>query len=359
MNPIAKQQPRKFNLLVGTYTNTCPSIGIYVYEFDSDSGELKLKNNCHQSINPSYLSVSSDTKFVYAVNENETESTVSSFTYNTKSGRLSLLNKNDSVGSSPCYLINDEQNIIVANYLGGCITVFKKVSNGSISKVQQVIQHEGKGIHKNRQDKAHAHMVYFSPDKKFVLCNDLGIDKVFIYAYDPTSKDEILTLKETIDVKAGSGPRHSVFGKNGKFMYLIHELDETLTTFSYDQTGSLKLIRETNITPENHKKANSAAAIKISPDGNFLYTTDRGEANLISTFKILTDGSLELLEQVATQGENPRDFAIDPLGNYLLIANQDTDNITVFKRNKITGKITYINQSIEICTPACLCFTAL
>jgi 6-phosphogluconolactonase len=359
MNAADQQSLTKFNLLVGTYTNTCESEGIYVYEFDANSGELKLKNNSQKSINPSYLSVSADNKFVYAVNENETESTISSFAFNSGSGSLTLLNKKDAVGASPCYLINDDQNIIVANYLGGSITVFKKMPNGSISKVQQLIQHEGKGINETRQDKAHVHMVYFSPDKKFLLCNDLGMDKVFVYTYNPNSENEILTLKEAIDVKAGSGPRHSVFGKNGKFLYLIHELDGTLTTFSYDKNGELKFLNETNITPENNEPANSSAAVKISPDGDFLYTTDRGEANLISTYKILQNGHLELVEQLSTQGENPRDFEIDPLGNYLLIANQDTNTITVFKRDKTTGKLTYTNQKIEICAPACLHFTAL
>lgn len=357
MNSTNQQSLTKFNLLVGTYTNTCASKGIYVYEFDTNSGELKLKNNTQKSINPSYISVSEDNKFVYAVNENETESTISSFAFNSESGSLTLVNKKDAIGASPCYLINDDQNIIVANYLGGNITVFKKMPNGGISQIQQLIQHEGKGINKTRQDKAHVHMVYFSPDKKFLLCNDLGMDKVFIYKYNPNSEDEILALKETIDVKSGSGPRHSIFGKNGKLMYLIHELDETLTTFTYDENGQLNFLSETNITPENDQPANSAAAIKISPDGDFLYTTDRG-ANLISTYKILQNGHLELVEQLSTQGENPRDFAIDPLGNYLLIGNQDTNTITIFKRDKTTGKLTYTNQKIEICAPACLYFTA-
>lgn len=358
MNTADQQSLTKFNLLVGTYTNTCESEGIYIYEFDANSGALKLKNNSQKSINPSYLSVSADNKFIYAVNENETESTISSFAFNSASGSLTLLNKKDAIGASPCYLINDDQNIIVANYLGGSITVFKKMPNGSISQVKQVIQHEGKGINETRQDKAHVHMVYFSPDKKFLLCNDLGMDKVFIYIYDPNAEEEILTLKETIDVKAGSGPRHSVFGKNGKFLYLIHELDEILTAFSYEENGQLNFLSQTNITPENDEPANSSAAIKISPDGDFLYTTDRGKANLISTYKILQNGYLELVEQLSTEGENPRDFAIDPLGNYLLIANQDTNTITFFKRDKTTGKLTYTSKKIEICAPACLHFTA-
>jgi 6-phosphogluconolactonase len=359
MDSTVRQDENKFNLLVGTYTNTCESEGIYVYEFDAISGEFKLKNNSKNIINPSYLSVSADNKFVYAVNENDSESTVSSFAYNAKSGKLTFLNKNDSIGAAPCYLINDHQNVIVANYAGGSIAVFKKMPNGSISNVQQLIQHEGKGVNESRQEKAHVHMVYFSPDKKFVLCNDLGLDKVFVYKYEPDSESEILILKETIDVKAGSGPRHSIFDNSGKFLYLIHELDETLTTFSYNEKGSLKLINQTNITPENCKEANSAAAIKNSPDGNFLYVTDRGGANLISIYKILENGNLKLIDQASTLGENPRDLAIDPLGNYLLIGHEDTHNITIFKRDKLTGKLTDTNQKIEICSPVCLNFTEL
>lgn len=354
----AKAQ-NKFNLLVGTYTNTCQSNGIYVYEFDANSGEFKLKSSSENVVSPSYLSVSADNKFIYAVNENGTQSTVSAFGYDSASGKINFLNKNDALGADPCHLINDDKNVIVANYSGGNIVVYKKNTDGSISEVQQLIQHEGKGPNAARQEKAHVHMVVFSPDKKFVLSNDLGLDKVFIYKYNPASKNEILTLKGSVDVKPGSGPRHLTFSKDGKFVYLVQELDGTLTTFSYDKAGSLKVIAETSILPKGFKGGTGAAAIKISPDGNFLYVSDRVDANAISVYKILKNGSIELVEQQSTLGKGPRDFSIDPTGNYLLVGHQYTNDIVIFKRDIATGKITDTGKRIQLCSPVGLVFTKI
>jgi len=349
----------KFNLLVGTYTNTCESDGIYVYEFDAVSGEFKLKSSSEKVLSPSYLSVSADNKFIYAVNENGTQSTVSAFSYDSKSGKIKLINKNDALGADPCHLINDSKNIITANYSGGNIAVFKKNADGSITEGQQLIQHEGKGPNEARQEKAHVHMVAFSPDKKFVLANDLGLDKVFIYKYNPGAAHEILTLKGSVDVKKGSGPRHLTFSKDGKFVYLIQELDATLTTFSFDTTGNLKLLSEKSILAKGFTGGTGAAAIKISPDGKFLYVTDRVDANNITVYKILKNGGLELVEQVETLGKGPRDFAIDPTGNYLLVGNQHTNEISIFKRDKATGKLKKTGKKIELCSPVGLVFTKI
>lgn len=354
----AKAQ-NKFNLLVGTYTNTCQSNGIYVYEFNADSGDFKLKNSSENVLSPSYVSVSADNKFVYAVNENGTQSTVSAFGYDAPTGKLTFLNNHDALGADPCHLINDANNVIVANYSGGNIVVFKKKADGSITEVQQLIQHEGKGPNAARQEKAHVHQVVFSPDKKFVLSNDLGLDKVYIYKYNPSSKNEILTIKGSVDVKPGSGPRHLTFSKDGKFVYLVQELDGTLTTFSYDKTGSLKQIAETSILPKDFKGGTGAAAIKISPDGNFLYLSDRVDANAISVYKIQKNGSLELVEQQSTLGKGPRDFSIDPTGNYLLVGHQYTNEIVIFKRDKNTGKLTDTGKRIELCSPVGLVFTKI
>lgn len=349
----------KFNLLVGTYTNTCKSNGIYVYEFDAATGNFKEKNSSENVISPSYLSVSADNKFVYAVNENGTQSAVSAFGYNAASGKLKFLNTNAALGADPCHLINDDKNVIVANYSGGNIVVFKKNANGSITQVQQLIQHEGKGPNVARQEKAHVHMVAFTPDKKFVLSNDLGLDKVFIYKYNPNSKNEMLTLKGTVDVKPGSGPRHLTFSKDGKFVYLVQELDGTLTTLSYDKTGNLKVVSEISILPKGFTGGTGAAAIKTSPDGNFLYVSDRVDANSISVYKIQKTGALELVEQQSTLGKGPRDFAIDPTGKYLLVGHQYTNDIVIFKRDIKTGKLSDTGKRIELCSPVGLVFTKI
>ncbi|BFM44415.1 lactonase family protein [Flavobacterium sp. CFS9] len=353
------QAQNKFNLLVGTYTNTCQSNGIYVYDFNADSGDFKLKSSSESVVSPSYLSVSADNKFVYAVNENGTHSTVSAFGYDAGTGKLTFLNKNDALGADPCHLINDDKNVLVANYSGGNIAVFKKNADGSISEAQQLVQHEGKGTNVARQEKAHVHMVAFSPDKKFVLSNDLGLDKVFVYKYNPNSKNEILTLKGAVDVKPGSGPRHLTFSKDGKLVYLVQELDGTLTTLSFDQNGNLKVIGETSILPKGFKGGTGAAAIKISPDGAFLYVSDRVDANSISVYKIQKNGAIELVEQVSTLGKGPRDFAIDPTGNFLLVGHQYTNDIIIFQRDKTTGKLTDTGKRIGLCSPVGLVFTKI
>lgn len=353
---MVQAQNDKFNLLIGTYTNGCESKGIYVYEFDTNTGNFSFKN-ASEVINPSYLAVSPDNKFVYSVNENGAQSKVSSFSFDSVSGKLDFLNSQDSKGADPCYIINDDKNVIVANYSGGNISVFGKNGDGSISEAKQVVQHYGKGINAKRQEKPHVHMVHFSPDRKFVLSNDLGNDKVYSYQYDPNSAKENLKVKDSVSLSPGSGPRHLTFSKDGKHVYLLQELNGALTVFSYSK-GKLKKMTETSILAKDFKGTFSSADLHVSPDGKFLYASNRGEANDISIFKILKKGKLELKGQTSTLGKGPRNFAIDPTGNFLLVAHQYSNNIVIFKRDMATGMITDTGKRIDLCSPVCLVFTA-
>ncbi|SHG16081.1 6-phosphogluconolactonase [Flavobacterium segetis] len=349
-------QHNKLNLLIGTYTTKCDSKGIYVYDFDSKTGDFNYKNATENVINPSYLTISKDKNFVYAVNENGANSTVSSFKFESNTGKLHFLNKENSKGEDPCYIIDDNKNVIVANYSSGTIAVFGKESNGSISKAKQVIQHYAIGHNSYRQEKPHAHMVYFSPDNKYVLANDLGIDKVFSYAYNPDSSDEILKIKDSISVKSGNGPRHLIFSKNGKFIYLLNELAGSITVFSYFN-GILKQKGENSLISKDFIGTIGAADIHISPDGKFLYATNRGTANNISTFKIFKNGRLKFVAQNSTLGKGPRNFVIDPTGNFLLVAHQYTNDVVIFRRNKKNGKLTDTKKKINLCSPVCLVFS--
>jgi 6-phosphogluconolactonase len=354
----SQAQENKLNLIVGTYTKPCESKGIYVYEFDSDTGDFKLKNNTENIINPSYLTVSSDNKFVYSVSENDKKSSVSAFGFNSKNGKLDFINFQNPNGLNPCYIINDGKNVITANYSSGSISVLGKNSDGSIGDVKQVVQHTGKSINANRQEAPHAHMVYFSPDKKYVLSNDLGTDKVYLYQNNPNSATEVLKLKSSIDVKPGSGPRHLIFSKDGKYVYVLQELDGTLTSFSY-ANGILKKVSETTVVATDFKGDIGAADIHISPDGKFLYATNRGTANDISVFKILKNGKLEFVQRTSTLGKGPRNFNIDPTGNFLLVGHQYTNDIVIFKRDKKAGSLTATGKKIELCSPVCLVFTKI
>ena len=349
----AKAQ-QNLNLLIGTYTNSCESKGIYVYEFNSQTADFKFKNATSKSINPSYLAVSPDHKLVYAVNENGKESTVSAFQFESKSGKLNLINKQNSEGADPCHIINDNQNVLVANYSGGSISVFKKQPNGGLQKSAQVIKHQGSSVNKDRQEAPHVHQLQFSPDKKFVLANDLGTDRIYVYEYQTDVVDEILKFKDTIAIKTGSGPRHLTFSPDGKFVYLLQELDGTITVFDYFN-GKFQRIQETTVVQNGFKGKNSAAAIKISEDGKFLYATNRGEANTISVFEINAKGKLIHKETIATGGNGPRDFAIVPGGKFVLVAHQYSNDIVIFNR-KDTGELTNSGKKIELCSPVNLVF---
>lgn len=352
MNANAQE---KYNLIVGTYTNQCESKGIYVYDFDTATAETKLKDNTKSVINPSYLTVSADNSFVYSVNENGGESTVSAFKYDPESGRLKLLNKKDAKGADPCYIISDDKNVIVANYSGGSIAVFGRNADGSLKDAKQVVNHTGGSV-TERQKSPHVHMVCFSPDRKYILANDLGTDKVYVYNYNPDGGAQTLVLKEAKDVKKGSGPRHLAFNPNGIFMYLLHELDATLTAFSCND-GNLTAIQETTVAPTDRVVQNGAADIHITKSGRFLYATNRGSANNITVFRVHANGKLDMVQQISTMGESPRNFTIDPTGNYVLVANQNSNNIVIFKRDKVTGILQDTGKKIEVCQPVCLVFT--
>jgi 6-phosphogluconolactonase len=291
---------------------------------------------------------------VYSVNENGAESTVSSFQFDADSGKLTNLNQKKAQGADPCYIINDDTNVIVANYSGGNIAVFGKNTDGSLTAAKQLLQHKGNGIHP-RQESAHVHIVYFSPDKKYVLSTDLGTDTVYLYEYHPDATTEVLKLKSTISVQAGSGPRHLTFSKDGKKVYVLQELNGALSVCSF-ANGKLNIIQEITILAKDFKGNFTGADIHISPDGKFLYASNRGEANTISIFKILKNGQLQPQSVASSLGKGPRNFAIDPTGKFLLVAHQYSNDIVVFKIDAVSGALTDSGKRLEICSPVCLVF---
>ncbi|AWG23369.1 6-phosphogluconolactonase [Flavobacterium faecale] len=350
-------QSGTYNLLIGTFNQDCTQKGVFVYEFDTQTGDFKFRSESENVANPSFLSVSKDNKFVYAVNSDGANSSVSAFGYDSKAGKLKLLNQQKTTSDNPCYITNNDKNVFTANYTGGSISAFGKNSDGSLTPLKQLEQHEGKGPNKKRQEKAHLHMVQFSPDQKYLLGTDLGSDKVYSYKLTADA-EKPLELKVTNDIKAGSGPRHFTFSKNGKKMYLLQELDGTLSVFKY-KNGKMKLCQEQTVLADGFKGKFTAADIHISPDEKFIYATNRGDSNDISCFKMLKNGKLEFVERVSTLGDGPRNFAIDPSGNFLLVGHQYTNNVIIFKRDKETGKLTPTGKKMELCSPVCLVFTKI
>jgi len=352
-----KQQTmqKDYNLVIGTYTAPGKSEGIYTYNFNTETAELTQTSVEKNVINPSFLTVTDDKKFVYAVNENAKKSEVSAFSFDAATGKLGFLNKQKAEGEDPCYIIADDKNVLIANYSSGNISVYGRETNGALTAAKQVIQHTGSGINKARQESAHVHMVRFTPDGKYVVSNDLGEDKVYLYEYHKDDAKNILVLKDSIGVKAGSGPRHIVFSPGGKFAYLLQEMQADLTVFSYEG-DSLKKIQETSLVAKDFKGESGASDIQFSADGKFLYASNRGSANTITTFAVAADGKLTEKGQISSGGKGPRAFVIDPSGKWLLAGNQNSDNIVIFERDASTGLLKDSGKKVSLGAPVCFVF---
>ena len=303
--------------------------------------------------NPSFLALTADNKFLYSVNQNETLSSVSAFQFDNKTSKLAFLNKVNAKGEGPCFISVTDNNVFTANYNSGSISVFGRKPDGTLTQALQVIQHVGKSINVERQNEPHVHQVILTPDKKYLLANDLGTDKVTVYQYKPNAAN-ILTAYDTLSIKPGSGPRHSAFSKDGKVLYLLQEIDGTVSVLGM-KNGKLSLLQETSVI-KNSKVVIRAADIHLSPDGRYLYATNRGSANDISCFSVAKDGKLTFLQQISTEGEGPRNFAITLDGQYIFIAHEQTNDIVIFKRDMLTGLLSHTGKKIEVGSPVCLLF---
>lgn len=359
---MSSVKAQKLNLLIGTYTDKGTSEGIYVYEFDTKTGKAVYKNKATGTENPSYLAISRDGKYVYAANE-AGAGEVSSFTFDKKSGSLKLLGKKPSNGTAPCYVsTNSKGNFVFAgNYGAGNFSVYPVSSDGSLGDAVQVIQHSGSGINKERQEGPHVHSTVLSPDEKFLMVSDLGTDKISIYHFDAhnTTKPLIPADQPYVEVKAGNGPRHLDFHPNGKFAYSIQEMTGNITVFAYNN-GHLNAVQNISILPQGFNGAIGAADIHVSPDGTFLYASNRGEANDIAIFSIdKGTGMLKPSGRASTLGKGPRNFVIDPSGNFLIAGNQNSDSVIIFRRDKKTGLLSDTGERIKVGAPVCLKFTSI
>jgi 6-phosphogluconolactonase len=348
-------QKKVFNLVVGTYTSPGKSEGIYVYSFHVGTADFELKSVAKGVTNPSYLTLSKDNKFIYTVAEAPNNSAVAAFGFNGLKGELTFLNKQATDSPGPCFVMADERNVFSANYGGGSMSVFGIENDGSLSPLKQLVQHTGKSIDPKRQASAHAHQVQFTPDGKYVVCTDLGEDLIYLYNYQPDAKAEVLTVKNRVKTTPGTGPRHLAFSPNGKFAYLSHEFNGSITAFTYAD-GNLHKIQEIGTVAKDFSGKIDGADIHVSPDGRFVYETNRGDANTISTFAIQPDGKLSFVATISTMGKGPRNFVIDPTGKYLLVGHQYTNDVVIFERNKKTGTLKDIGKRIDIGAPVCLVF---
>jgi 6-phosphogluconolactonase len=348
-------------LLIGTYTSG-KSEGLYVYKFNSQTGEAKFINTAKAS-NPSFLTISPNQKFVYAVNENADSTRftvtghVAAYSFNKANGKLTYINKQESGGKHPCYLTIDKTGkwIIAGNYSSGSLSVLPVKPNGSLDTAIQIVQHEGHGVVEGRQDDPHVHATVLSKDNKTLYVPDLGIDKLMMYKFN--NKSGLLTDAPMpfVMTEPGTGPRHFDFHPNNKFAYLVEELTGTVSVFEIYKDGSLESIQNISALPRDFDGAIGSADIHVSTDGKFLYVSNRGESNTIGIFKINSStGLLTWIDHQSTLGKTPRNFSLDPSGNFLLVANQNTDDIIIFKRNKNTGLLTDTGKKINVPSPVCL-----
>ncbi len=354
-----KKAPSTFNLVIGTYTSGT-SKGIAVYRFYAENGRMAYLSQIDGVENPSYLALSKNNNFIYAVNE-VTKGEVSSFSFEPKTGKMALINKQSSEGADPCYIAVDkgQKNIFVANYSSGTVAVLPLNKDGSIGKATQTFHDNGHGPNKDRQEAAHAHMAILTPDEKYVLYNDLGTDKVNILRYHPSSKDKPLTPAATpfTTVTPGDGPRHLEFSIDHKHAYLVTEMGSNVIVFDYDN-GTLKQKQAITLLAEGFKGKTAGAAIHISPDGRFLYASNRLETNEIIVYAVNQEtGELTFVQRQPSLGKNPRDFAIDPTGKFMVVANQNSDSIFVFRIDSATGKLSPTGFKLDIGNPVCLKFT--
>ncbi|HUZ61868.1 MAG TPA: lactonase family protein [Hanamia sp.] len=348
---------QKYYLFIGTYTNT-GSKGIYVYDFNSKNGDVKWISNTDSVTNPSFLTISKNEKYVYAVNETHGSDPgrVTSYSFDKKNGKLHFMNTTFSGGDDPCFISTSSDNkwLAVANYTSGSAAFFPINKDGTVKPYTQLI-HDS--IYRDPGDNAtpHVHETVFTPDERFLITPDLGLDRLMIYHFEPSrQKPFVLSTPPSVASAKGSGPRHIIFASNKKFAYLIHELSGTVTTYQY-HNGKFTQIQDLLTFPAGFTGEKSGAEIKISPDGKFLYTSDRGDLNIITIFSIdPVSGKLTLKGTQSTFGSHPRYFMIDPTGNYLLAANQDSASIFIFKINKKTGLLTKTGKEIHIPRPVCL-----
>jgi len=346
-----------YYLLVGSYTGTSgKGEGIYVYRFNPNRNETTPVGTV-KADNPSFLAISKDQKYVYAVNETQGEKggDLSAYALDKKKGTLTLINKQSTGGDNPCFVAIDTagKNLVVANYSGGNMSVFKTNAEGGVEPAAQVIAHDGYGVNVKRQEMPHVHCTVFSPDQKYVFAADLGNDRLYRYSFNGADAQPLKDMDPPYyEIPDGSGPRHITFSPDKKYAYLINELTGNIIAYSYNN-GQLTQIQTLPSDNTKTKEDKGSAEIDITPNGKFLYTSNRVTSNEIVAYKINSDGTLLEIGRTPT-GIHPRHFMIDPTGHFLLVANKDSNNIQIFVINKNFGVLEDTKVTIDVPSPVCL-----
>ncbi|MDF3058586.1 MAG: pgl 1 [Rariglobus sp.] len=361
----ALSSARELLVYVGTYTKTS-SKGIYVGRFDAETGRLGELTLAADVVNPSFLALSPDRRHLYAVSEGagatyngKPSGTVSAYAINPADGVLALINTTVSAGRGPCHVsvTPDGRNVLVANYSSGTVTLLPVRADGGLDGPAYVDQHEGKSIHPSRQKSPYAHSINPSADGRFAFAADLGTDKIYAYRVDSTTHTLAPAEPASVSLEPGSGPRHLALSPDGRRAYVINELSNTVTTFALDAgTGTLKALQTVPTLPPDFTGNSTTAEVAVHPTGRFVYGSNRGHDSITVFGVDPASGTLTVVEQVATQGRNPRNFSLDPSGRWLIAANQDGDSLVVFSIDPKSGRLTPTGQTVTVGIPVCVRF---
>ena len=347
-------------LFAGTYTNDkgSTSKGIYAFLWDADAGALSPLGLVAATVNPSFLTLTPDGRYLYAVNETETGS-VASFSVHGKFGKLKPLNVVASTGAGPCKITVDFTGAaaFVANYDGGSAASFRIQPDGGLSKAVSSLQYTGHGADPQRQSAPHTHCTTVSPDNRYVVVNDLGLDRISVYHLDPRSAQLTPNDPPFYQALPGSGPRSFAFHPTGNWAYSLNEINNTLDALAWDsKRGTLTRLQNISTLPKGFSGENTAAQVVIDAAGRFVYASNRGDDS-IAVFAIDDrDGMLSCVQRVKSGGKAPRHFALDPGNQWMLVANEDSSNIVVFARNGHTGELTHTDSQYPLGHPVCLVF---
>jgi 6-phosphogluconolactonase len=352
----------KVRMYVGTYTGgKNGSKGIYRLELDLASGQLSQPVVAAESTSPSFLALSPNQKFLYAVNEGGKEGMVSGWSVDPASGELTALNQQSVGGSGPCHLTVDREgkNVLAANYGGGSVAVIAIGADGKLGERTAFVQHTGSGGDPKRQAKPHAHSVNVDADNRFAFVADLGLDKVLVYKFDAAKGTIVPNDPPALSLAPASGPRHFAFHPNGRRAYVINEMTSTVSALEYDpKAGVLKELQTVSTLPAT-VPGNSTAEVQVHPSGKFLYGSNRGH-NSIATFTIDAEsGKLTPTGHQTKDIKTPRNFGIDPSGAFLVVANQGADSLVVFRIDQQTGALQPTGVSVVVPSPVCVKFVKM
>lgn len=347
----------KLIVFAGSYAELNQS-GVYSIALDEETGKLTVLNGYEGLRNPTFVNVDTDNSRLYAISEGLTadgKKTGEAAAYEiAEDGKLKLLGITGTVNGPTCHIQRDTDSkyIIVTSYHAGMVGLSELTADGEIGSLLDVQQHEGSSVHPN-QDRPHPHSAFFSPDGRYLLVQDLGLDIVRTYRIDK-EQNKLVPVSDA-RVAAGAGPRHLVFHPSGRYAYVINELNSTVTAFSYDAAeGKLSELQTLSTLPEGYQGENGTAEITISEDGRFVYGSNRGHDSIVVYAVEESSGRLTVIQHISVEGKHPRHFALTPGGHWLLAANRDTNNITTFRVDRDSGKLTYTGHSLEVSKPVCV-----